>query len=273
MVHTPVIPDRDIIHRLPPQAHLEVVVLDNQLREPVQEVLALLLGQAVDALDVVADGKDRLPARDRVRADHGVDRLEHLADVLRRAALLGVDGEAVALGRVVEGRLGGVGRQSVEEAAEGDRDAVVELVARGPESVYGGLAIAVYVARSVSLTTAGLGQLSQAQQGVVAGDGLEGDVRVPLGLVALAVLGAEEVVLEAVRVDLLGLDGRDDADLVVLAAELAAGVADGVDVQARGGGLARELAEAVDELLLQVVGQVVLGAEEDDAALGDCGSC
>lgn len=120
------------------------------------------------------------------------------------------------------------------------------------------------------LTTAGLGQLGQAEQGVVAGDGLKGDVGVPLALVALAVLGAEEVVPEAVRVDLLGLDGRDDADLVVLAAELAAGIADGVDVQARGRRLARQLAEAVDELLLQVVGQVVLGAEEDDAALGDC---
>lgn len=116
------------------------MVLDNQLREPVQEVLALLVRQAVDALDVVADGEDGLPAGDGVGADDGVDGLEGLADVLGGAALLRVDGEAVALGRVVEGRLGRVGGQSVEEAAERGGDAVVELVARGPEGVCGGLA-------------------------------------------------------------------------------------------------------------------------------------
>lgn len=36
-------------------------------------------------------------------------------------------------------------------------------------------------------------------------------------------------------------------------------------------GFAGELAEAVVELLLEVIGEVVLGAEEDDAALGDWG--
>jgi len=77
---------------------------------------------------------------------------------------------------------------------------------------------------------------------------------------------------EAVLVQLLGLLGRDDADLVVLAAVLPRRVADGVDVQARGRRLARELAEALDELLLQLVGDAVLGAEEDDAALGDFSS-
>jgi len=50
---------------------------------------------------------------------------------------------------------------------------------------------------------------------------------------------------------------------------LTGGIADGVDVQARGLGLAGKLAEAVYELLLQVIGQVVLRPEEDNAALGD----
>ena len=74
---------------------------------------------------------------------------------------------------------------------------------------------------------------------------------------------------EPLAVQLLLLLGRDDADLVVLAAVLARRVADGVDVQARRGGFAGQLAEAVDEFLLEVICQVVLGAEEDDAALGD----
>jgi hypothetical protein len=54
---------------------------------------------------------------------------------------------------------------------------------------------------------------------------------------------------------------------------LASSVADRVDVQARGRGLARQLAETVDQLLLQVIGQVVLGTEEDDTTLGNCNSC
>ena len=42
-----------------------------------------------------------------------------------------------------------------------------------------------------------------------------------------------------------------------------------VDVQLGGLRLARELAEALCELLLEVVGQVVLGTEKDNATLGD----
>lgn len=52
---------------------------------------------------------------------------------------------------------------------------------------------------------------------------------------------------------------------------LAAGVADGVDVKARSRGLAGELAQSVDEFLLEVVGELVLLAEEDNTALGDLG--
>ena len=63
----------------------------------------------------------------------------------------------------------------------------------------------------------------------------------PLVLAALATaVGA--LVEEAVFVELLGLFGRDDADFVVFTAEVAGGVGDGVDVQARGFGFARELA-------------------------------
>lgn len=58
VVHAPVVPDGDIVGVLPLEAHLQVVVLDNELGKPVEEVLALLLGQAVDALAVVADGVD-----------------------------------------------------------------------------------------------------------------------------------------------------------------------------------------------------------------------
>lgn len=44
------------------------------------------------------------------------------------------------------------------------------------------------------LTTSRLGKLGQAEQGIVAGYGLKGNVRVPLGLLALSLVLAEEPV-------------------------------------------------------------------------------
>lgn len=89
----------------------------------------------MNPLHVVADGEHALPARHRVRAHDGVDGLEDLAHVLGRAPGRRVHREVVARGRLVEGRLRVVPRQRVEEAPQRLRDAVVELVARGPERV------------------------------------------------------------------------------------------------------------------------------------------
>lgn len=74
---------------------------------------------------------------------------------------------------------------------------------------------------------------------------------------------------KAVRIELLGPHGGDDTDFVVRVV-VATRVHNGVNVELRGGGLAGLLAKALDELLLEVVGDVVLLAEEDDAPLGDC---
>jgi hypothetical protein len=135
MVHRPVVPDSQVIHVLPAVPHLQVVVLDDKLHEPAQEVRRLLIAEAVDLLHVVADGEDGLPAGDGVRADDGVDGLEKLADVLGGAAFGRVDAEAVAVGGLVEAGLGVGGCEGVEEGSEGGRDAVVDLVAGSPEGV------------------------------------------------------------------------------------------------------------------------------------------
>lgn len=135
MVHAAIIPDGQVVRVLPAEADLEVVVLDDELHEPVEEVPRLRLGQPVDALDVVADGEHALPPRHRVRADYRVDRFQHLAYVLGRPARRRVYLEVVPVGRLVEGGLCVVRGQCVQEAPQRLRDAVVELVARGPEGV------------------------------------------------------------------------------------------------------------------------------------------
>ncbi len=110
-------------------------------------------------------------------------------------------------------------------------------------------------------------QVDQAQRRVVGRDRLKSNVAVPRGPDLL--LGAEGVGFGP-AVQRLLLDRADGADLGVGPAPLALRVEDGVDVQARRGRPARQLAQTEDQRLLQLVGQVVLGPEEDDAALGDC---
>ena len=77
---------------------------------------------------------------------------------------------------------------------------------------------------------------------------------------------------KAVRVDLLGLLRRDDADLVVSGAAAAGAVVNWVNVESRGRRLSAQLSKALDEFFLEVIGDVVLFAEENDASLRDLGA-
>ena len=80
-------------------------------------------------------------------------------------------------------------------------------------------------------------------------------------------------VVAPLNIPLIGLeqhlarDGADVADLRIINTELRGVVQYGMDMETGGRWLAAQLAEAVDELLLEVIGEVVLGAEEDNAAL------
>ena len=135
MVYTPIIPNRHIIHRLPLQPNLQIMVLHNQLHKPLQEMLALLIRQAMNPLHMVAHCKDRAPPCDGVGTHHGVDGVQRVARVFGRAARAGVKVETVAAGGFAEEGLGVGGGQGVEETAEGWGDAIVKLVARSPERV------------------------------------------------------------------------------------------------------------------------------------------
>lgn len=135
MVDGAVVPDGEVVEVLPAVADLEVVVLDDEVDEPVEEVARLVVGEALDALDVVADGEDALPARHGVRADDGVVRLEGFPYVLGGPAHAGEDLEAVVRGRLVEDGLRAVRGQALEELLHRGREAVVDFVAGGPEGV------------------------------------------------------------------------------------------------------------------------------------------
>lgn len=111
------------------------MVVNKQPHEPFQQLVTLCLGQVVDALHVMAYSEDRFPASDGIGADHGVHGFENLADVLRRAARLGVDLEVVLSGSFVEFGLRVGRREAFEELLIGLRDPVVDFVPGCPEGV------------------------------------------------------------------------------------------------------------------------------------------
>lgn len=73
--------------------------------------------------------------------------------------------------------------------------------------------------------------------------------------------------LVAIRIQLLGLLRRNDANLIVLAPVLPCCVVHGVNMQLGSFGFPRQFPETLHKLLLQVIGDVVLLAEEYNASL------
>ena len=210
---------------------IQVLTLDNELREPVEKVVALIFGHLVDALSVVANSVHALPARDRVGPDDRMNSLEVCSDILRSAAFGAVQLEAVLFGAFVEYRLRVGGSQSVQELLVRRRQTVVDLVARRPQSV-----------------SASLGKLGKSQDGVVTRYRLKGNVAVPSILVALPFFTTE-----AFGIQLFGLLRADDRNFIVLAPKSSTTVGNRVNVKLRSGRLAGELAQALSELLLQII--------------------
>jgi len=88
-----------------------------------------------------------------------------------------------------------------------------------------------------SPTASGLRQFCQPQEGVVAGNGFEGDVAMPSLLTTLLLVEIKKSIL----VNLLGLLRADHADLVVFATQAAARVAHWMNVKLGRLGFASEL--------------------------------
>jgi hypothetical protein len=74
-----------VILVVPLEADLEVMVLSNHAEEFIKEVRALTLSQVVNVLDVMAKGKDGLPASDWVGADDWVLGGELGTNIQRRS--------------------------------------------------------------------------------------------------------------------------------------------------------------------------------------------
>jgi hypothetical protein len=83
-----------------------------------------------------------------------------------------------------------------------------------------------------------------------------------------ALLLAREVD-ETLRVNFLGLLRADDADLVVSSTETPSRVDHWMNMQFRSGWFAREFAKTLSELFLEIVVEIILRAEEYNAALGN----
>lgn len=83
---------------------------------------------------------------------------------------------------------------------------------------------------------------------------------------SLLLLRAELIGL-GLLVELVELNGADGANLGIIATKFSLTVQDRVDMQARCGRSSSQLAKSEDKFLLEVVGEVVLGTEENDTTL------
>ena len=125
----------DVIGCLPLQPNLKVMISVDQIEEPGEKLLALLVCQAVDVLDVPAYREDALPSSYWVGADNRMDRFQLASHVLGSTARLIVELESGSLGDLGESRLLERSGQALQELLIRLADAIVDFVSRGPECI------------------------------------------------------------------------------------------------------------------------------------------
>jgi len=84
---------------------------------------------------MVTNGEHRLPTRDWVGSDNGMDGLEDVTNVLWCSTLLVIEFEAVLIGRLLEARLSVCSSQALEEFLIWGGNPIVYLITRGPECI------------------------------------------------------------------------------------------------------------------------------------------
>lgn len=115
MIHTPVIPNRQIIRILPSVSYLEIMIIGHQSDKPLKQMLALSLCHVIHLLNMVPESEDRLPPSNRVCAHNGMDGLEDFSNVFGCPTRFGVDLESILLGGGIEARLGIGGREGLKK--------------------------------------------------------------------------------------------------------------------------------------------------------------
>lgn len=127
----------DIIRILPLKPHRSIGIVQNHPIKSIQQLLRLTRLQLVDLLGKRPEREDALPPGHRVRAHDGVYRREMFPDIQRAATGLVVQDIVLRVPfRGADEPVADEGRrQPFEEFLVRAGEAVVDLVARGPERV------------------------------------------------------------------------------------------------------------------------------------------
>jgi hypothetical protein len=237
----------NIIRIQPPESDLKIMICVNLRQKPIKQPLAFLFAHIINTPYMTTNWIDALPASDWIRADNWMLCLQFRPNILHGSSRLGIKLLSQLGCDLAEYRLLKCDAQCLEESLDGNTDAIVNLVPRSPKRI-----------------STCLGQLGQPQTREISWDLLKCDIRMPLCATSCLLCIAFTVV------EPLLLHRADGANLQIIASFLAAfRVEKGMDVQARGFRTTGKFSKAQDEVFLDVVGEVVLSTEEDDAAFGD----
>ena len=88
MERASIVPDGNVVYVVPVESDLQIMIILEKFLKPLQSHTALLFGQAVDELAVLADWVETLPAGDRICPDDRMGSLEIATDILSGTARL-----------------------------------------------------------------------------------------------------------------------------------------------------------------------------------------
>jgi len=114
-------------------------------------------------------------------------------------------------------------------------------------------------------TSTSFGQLSQTKDCIVTRNWLECYIAVPSLFGTLLLIEVEKTIL----VQLLCLFRANDTNLIILASETAARVADGMNMQFASWRLAGQFTQTLSKFFLEVIVEIILFTEEYHSALRD----
>jgi hypothetical protein len=126
----------NIVGVLPPVADVEGVVFAEHVVEPLEQIVALVLGYVVDVGDMRTNGEDTLPPSHGMGTHDRVNGLDLRANILRGAALLAVNFKAVASCGKGEQWLVKSRGERFQKLLISRAEAVVDLVSRAPEGIW-----------------------------------------------------------------------------------------------------------------------------------------